>query len=60
LGIIVNELITNAMKHTFAHREDGSISVTASYGFGVRRHPGRVYNHKTRTMEWRRPDRPTE
>lgn len=44
LGIIVNELITNAMKHTFAHREDGWISVTASYGFGVRPDSGRVYN----------------
>jgi PAS domain S-box-containing protein len=30
LGIIVNELITNAMKHAFAGREDGSISISAS------------------------------
>lgn len=30
LGIIVNELITNAMKHAFTGREDGSINVSAS------------------------------
>jgi PAS domain S-box-containing protein len=30
LGIIVNELITNAMKYAFAGRESGSISVSAS------------------------------
>jgi PAS domain S-box-containing protein len=30
LGIIVNELITNALKHAFTGREDGSISVSAS------------------------------
>jgi two-component sensor histidine kinase len=30
LGIIVNELITNAMKHAFAGRESGSINVSAS------------------------------
>jgi PAS domain S-box-containing protein len=30
LGIIVNELITNAMKHAFGGRDDGSISISAS------------------------------
>jgi two-component sensor histidine kinase len=30
LGIIVNELITNAMKHAFTGRESGSINVSAS------------------------------
>lgn len=30
LGLVVNELLTNAMKHAFAGRELGSISVSAS------------------------------
>lgn len=30
VGIIVNELLTNAMKHAFADRTDGAISVSAS------------------------------
>ena len=29
LGIIVNELLTNIMKHAFAGRERGSISISA-------------------------------
>jgi PAS domain S-box-containing protein len=35
LGIIVNELITNAMKHAFAGREDGSIYVSAAAAKGL-------------------------
>ncbi len=35
LGIIINELITNAMKHAFKNMENGLISITAAFNEGT-------------------------